>query len=130
MKPELRPRIFPDLFGWAIESGLSLKRCTPSEPRESTVVTICRDPLASRFDGKSSEPGVLDEISSRPSLATEIYENVPVALARMHDRAVQVSGVSDLLPSLKGLEETGLLLVPRLSGDTFGGFLPRRAYIT
>ena len=87
MKPELQPRIFPDLFGWTIESGLSLKRCTPSEPRESTVVTICRDPLASRFDGKSSEPGVLDEISSRPSLATEIYENVPVALARMHDRA-------------------------------------------
>jgi hypothetical protein len=36
----------------------------------------------------------------------------------------------DILPSLKGPEGRGFLLAHPLGGDTFGGFLTRRAYIT
>ena len=73
--------------GPLIETRLSLKRCSPSKSWEPSVVTICRHPLASRLDGKSSKPSVLDEITPGPRLATEVNENVPVALARVNDCA-------------------------------------------
>ena len=38
--------------------------------------------------------------------------------------------ILEILPSLKGPKGRGFLLVPRQSGDTFGGFLTRRAYLT
>lgn len=61
------------------------KWCPPSEPWESTVDTICRHPFASGLNGESSEPGVLDEIPVGPRLGTDLYENVPAAVARVYD---------------------------------------------
>lgn len=64
------------------------KRRPPSQPRESSVVTIGRHPLASMLDGEGSEPGILDKISGGSGLATEIHENFPVALPRMNRGAI------------------------------------------
>src|SRR5512139_1102833 len=74
------------------ESGSSVSRLKlPPESRESCIVAIECDPLASGLDGKCRKPCIGHQIPAGICFSAEAGEDLPVPLARLHRHTVRLA---------------------------------------